>query len=325
MILVTGSSGFIGSRLALDLCKLGEEVIGVDSCTSYYSTNLKKQRTDYLRSNTNARLEIVDLSNLSDLKKLFKKYSITSVIHLAAQPGVRLNTSKFDIYNRDNLLAFANILQVSLESKVENFLYASSSSVYGNNSKIPFVEKELNLQPTSYYGATKLSNEILTKSVSKYSTTKIRGLRFFTVYGPSGRPDMAYFKLINNALYKTKFDLYGDGSKIRDFTYVADISTSIIALKQQIKNEPEGFNDLVNISGGEPKSINHLITEIEKLTSSKIEINKADNDSLDMQQTIADRTYLESLIGILPSTSLIEGLQETINWHRLNETLMREF
>jgi len=313
-ILVTGSAGFIGSNLCNQLLNNGQQVIGIDSLSSYYSKDLKELRNKNLCRSQNFKFFKGDICDKKFINTLFKSNTFTSVYHLAAQAGVRLTLSESSSYIDSNVQGFLNIVEKSMEYNINNFVYASSSSVYGKEAVIPFSEKEIVLNPSSIYGVSKLANEKLASVLSKSSPTKFRGLRFFTVYGPWGRPDMAYFKLIASALTGIEFKLYGNGSIKRDFTYIDDIINSIILLENELDNKQEGFNDVVNIGGGRPISITQVIKEVEKQIGKKIVVSEFPANNLDLQETCADFTYLNSLIHQKPSISFESGLARTIEW-----------
>jgi UDP-glucuronate 4-epimerase len=313
-ILVTGSAGFIGSSLCNQLLNTDHQVIGIDSLSDYYSKDLKESRNKILRQSRNFKFFKGDICDRKFIDTLFKNHRFTSVYHLAAQAGVRLKLNESNFYVDSNIQGFLNIVEKSIEHNIDRFVYASSSSVYGKEAAIPFSEREVNLNPSSVYGVSKLANEKLASVLSKSSSTKFRGLRFFTVYGPWGRPDMAYFKLIASALTGIEFKLYGNGSVKRDFTFIDDIINSMILLENQLSNKQVGFNDVVNIGGGRPISITQVINEVEKQIGSKIRVNEFPANNLDLQETCADFTYLNSLINQKPSISFESGLARTIEW-----------
>jgi UDP-glucuronate 4-epimerase len=215
---------------------------------------------------------------------------------------------------KDNLVAFSNIASQSCIAKVDSFLYASSSSVYGNNSSTSLSENINGIKPISFYGATKLANEILANSLAVSSATKFRGLRFFTVYGPWGRPDMAYLKIINAALNKKSFELFGDGSKIRDFTYVDDVVSSVVSLGSELLSRKSGFSDVVNVGGGQPISMNNLIDTIQKELNVEIEVKRGQDASGDVFATNANTEYLKSLIPSENFVNIQEGIKQVVKW-----------
>ncbi len=312
--LVTGAAGFIGSDVCRRLIILGHNVVGVDNFNDYYSSSLKKHRTKILLETLNLKVANLDLININDVKKLFKKKKFDSIIHLAAQPGVRTPMEKSSRYIQSNLVGYSNLLQTSILEGVPTFVYASSSSVYGHTKSLVFKEDEPVGLPTSIYGATKQSNEILASAYVSGSQTKTRGLRFFTVYGPWGRPDMAYFRIISAALNNSTFEIFGDGEIRRDFTFISDISESIIALSLELNNEAPGFSDVVNIGGGEPKSINELIDVVNEICNSSLQVKYSKSNKSDISQTCADTSLLKSLIQKDSFVSLFDGITETINW-----------
>lgn len=312
-ILVTGASGFVGTFLTREFHSRKHEILGVDSFTDYYSTELKTARWNSVVGGQ-VNLVKIDLADLEATDTIIRKFQPNVIIHLAAQAGIRLPITENERYTRSNLTGFSNLLNVSAKYEVPNFLYASSSSVYGNGSAIPYREAEKNLSPTSFYGATKLTNEILASTIAQTSQTRTRGMRFFTVYGPWGRPDMAYFRLIASALTGEEFVFYGDGFVERDFTFISDIVESICALTDELTLRPVHFSDIVNIGGGRPASINSILEEVERITGEKINRSYQSRDKKDVQKTMADTTYLRLLTGQSPNVRIHAGLTETIEW-----------
>lgn len=311
-VLVTGAAGFIGSHVARRLNILGHRVLCVDNFSDYYDPEYKNLRVSELLAGL--RIENIDISQRSDVSKLIRLFNPDSVIHLAAQPGVRLPLYSYSDYVRDNLLGFSNMAILSSEFNVKNFVYASSSSVYGDSALIPYNESEKNLKPNSFYGATKLSNEILATTLSYQTGMRMRGLRFFTVYGPWGRPDMAYFRLISNVLVNAPYKLFGNGSIKRDFTYIDDIVSSTIDLHENLSKQKKGFSDVVNVGGGSPRSINELMEEVTKISKKNIVFENHDPVSADVAVTSANTNYLESLIGNRTFTALEIGINKTYDW-----------
>ena len=312
-ILVTGAAGFIGSHLAKKYKSFNHVVLGVDNFTDYYSIELKRIRESDL---TAKGIEFIncDLTNFEELSTVFKEFKPQIVVNLAAQAGIRLPIEEFSRYIDSNIRGFSNILIASSLNNVEKFLYASSSSVYGNYNTKTLKENYTDIHPVSFYGATKLTNEILANGISNYVNMKMRGLRFFTVYGPAGRPDMAYFKLINAAINEKEFHLNGDGGLKRDFTFIDDIIYAIIKLEKQLNYEKFGFHDVVNIGGGHPHSISELIKVVEQISKRKVSIVQESGIPQDVNFTNADTNYLQKLIGSSPRTSLKEGISKTYQW-----------
>ena len=312
--LVTGASGFIGFHLTAQLISEGHEVLGVDNFNDYYAPELKLLRAKELSNRFQVNILDLDLYSKSLTANLVSEFQPDSIIHLAAQPGIRLPLSKSDYYIRNNIVAFSNIIESAVQNEVSNFLYASSSSVYGNSTQIPFSETEVGLKPISLYGSTKLCNEILAASYVANSHTRARGMRFFTVYGPWGRPDMAYLRLATSALTGSTFNLFGDGQVKRDFTYVGDIVEMISALNKELSTHSVGVSDVVNIGGGNPHSMSDLIRGIEEKIGKSIDIKYEHSNKSDTNFTCADTTLLRQLTGFAPEVNLSEGIDQVLNW-----------
>ena len=313
-ILVTGAAGFVGSHLIRALDARGELVVGLDNFNDYYSPELKKMRVKALIPNT---IEVIDadLTNPKILSEILSQFRPKSVYHLAAQAGVRLDLDENDLYVQSNLLGFSNILQASIKLGVKNFIYASSSSVYGNSTNVPYSENDHQLSPISFYGASKLSNEFLAAALVRGTSTNARGLRFFTVYGPWGRPDMAYFRLAETLINNHEFNLFGTGDALRDFTYIDDTIHATVELGKQLEELGQfGFADVVNIGGGKPSSMKDLINEFEIISKKTLQVRHLNRIEKDVNQTIADSRKLETLIGFKPKIELFEGVARVFNW-----------
>jgi len=311
-IIVSGAAGFIGSYLCQNLMLEGHQVIGIDNYSDYYDLSLKKNRVNYLIK----KLDLInlDISDLPKINDLISKSKPDIVINMAAQAGVRLPLEKTHRYVDSNLVGFSNILQSAVANSVPYFLYASSSSIYGDKAEIPYIETEQNLHPNSFYGATKLANELLTPTLIEDSSTAARGLRFFTVYGPWGRPDMAYFRMIANVISGADFNFFGDGSVERDFTFIDDAVNSVVLLTEQLQKQKPGFSDVVNLGGGRPLSMNYLLETVGKLSSKEVVYTRQSGNQNDSKKTMSDSTYIQSLIGSKPSTKLEDGIAKTIEW-----------
>lgn len=313
MILVTGSSGFIGHHVVKGLLP-GHEIMMLDKHSSYYSVELKRLRDSKIKSLFGINNNILDLSIAGTIKELALKFPISTIVHLAAQPGIRLSEREYDKYVEDNLVAFVNLIRESSIAGINNIIFASSSSVYGNKINATLKESESSLKPISFYGATKLNNEVIARTMAEMHGMRIFALRFFTVYGPWGRPDMAYFRIANSILSKVPFALFGNGNIQRDFTYISDIVQAISALIKKIESLPLGTFEIFNIGGGKPYSLNELINEFEVQLERKIVIRYFETNKGDVQATNADWTKLERFTGLHPVTSLKDGITEFLKW-----------
>ncbi len=312
--LVTGAAGFIGSHLCNKLTSEGNEVIAIDNFSDYYDINLKKLRVEKLLTPLQIKVLSVDISDKNEIDELIASSKPEVVINLAAQAGVRLPTDQIHKYVNSNLVGFSNVLQSTVSNKIPYFLYASSSSVYGDQAAIPYAESEQNLHPNSFYGATKLANELLTPTLIKNSSTIARGLRFFTVYGPWGRPDMAYFRMIANVVSGSEFNFFGDGEVQRDFTYIEDVVDSITRLAIELQDRQKDFSDIVNVGGGKPNSMNYLVQMINKISGSNVTFKRTTEHKNDLKKTMANTQYIQSLIKAKPNTDLETGIFNTFKW-----------
>lgn len=312
-ILITGAAGFIGAHLAREMVIRGEKIIALDNFSSYYSQDLKRKRCEALLSSVDVEILNLNISDMRMAAQIFDRFEIGSVIHLAAQPGVRLPISRYGDYVEANLVGFSNIAQLVANHGIDRFLYASSSSVYGNSTSETFLESDTAIRPLSFYGATKMSNEILAGAISSTARVRTRGLRFFTAYGPWGRPDMAYFRLIALRDQPEKFQLFGDGSMKRDFTYIDDIVQTSIELFDQLARQSSGSADVVNVGGGNPRAMEDLLG-IVLGQKNLARVTRLPEDTADVTRTVADTTYLKSLVGDSPKISLEEGIEKIMEW-----------
>ncbi len=312
--IVTGAAGFIGSKISSDLATAGHEVIGLDNFNDYYEVELKHLRVNSLLSPISVKVEQHDLCDSLQIDKLIHKFKPDGIFHLAAQAGVRIPLRDVSKYVDSNLVGFTNILKSALEHEVPNFVYASSSSVYGDSVNYPYREDDFNIFPKSFYGVTKRTNELIANALVPTSKTKARGLRFFTVYGPWGRPDMAYFRLINSALHDFEFSLFGDGTIERDFTYIDDVSNLTIQLMSQLDKCQVGHSDLVNIGGGAPVSMRRLIQVIEAHSGAPIKLKQHPKFEGDVFKTVASNEYLSQLLDFDDFTDIKNGIEKTMSW-----------
>jgi UDP-glucuronate 4-epimerase len=317
--LITGCAGFIGSNLAARALELGNEVVGIDNLNSYYDPALKSIRISSLRNFAKFDFIEGDVNNQEILNGIGQSHNISNVYHMAAQAGVRLQAENYSKYIESNVSGFTSVLNFVIKSQIPNFIYASSSSVYGNTEDLIFNETTTDTNPTSYYGSTKLFNEKIASVMVRNSDTRARGLRFFTVYGEMGRPDMAYFRIANAILNDKKFNLFGDGKVKRDFTYIHDVVETTLALGAELATREKGYADIVNIGGGRPVSMNELISEITRQLGKAPEImNTAANEN-DVELTKADTSKLYQLVGFTPETKVEEGIGKFLTWARSEE------
>ena len=323
--LVTGAAGFIGYYLSKKLLDEKHQVIGIDNLNDYYDVNLKQTRLSLLEKNEDFTFHKIDISNKASLESLFKQYTFDYVINLAAQAGVRYSIENPDAYIQSNMIGFYNILEMCRHHPVKHLLYASSSSVYGSNDKVPFEETDFVDHPVSLYAATKKSNELMAHTYSHLYSIPSTGLRFFTVYGPMGRPDMAYFgftdkyfkgqtlKIFNNCDFKN--DMY------RDFTYIDDIIEGIVKLLNVPPVDIKPMHRVMNIGNNNPEKLMTFIHTLEKCLSKslgkQVEFKKAYEPIKpgDVHKTYASTKALEKLVGFKPKTSIEEGLQKFTNWY----------
>ena len=328
-ILVTGAVGFIGFHLSKKLILNGHTVIGIDSINNYYDTKIKLDRLKILKNVSNKFIfKKGDISNSSFVEKIFKKFKIDQVVNLAAQAGVRYSIKNPKAYLESNLIGFFHILDCSNRYKVNHLIYASTSSVYGNNSKLPFKESRHADHPIQFYAATKRSNELMAHSYSSLYKLPTTGLRFFTVYGPWGRPDMALFIFTKNILEGKKIDLFNYGNHIRDFTYVDDIVEPILRLINKpinLKNKKIKLTDpsespapfrIYNIGNNDPKKLMQFVRAIEKKLEIKAKINFKPLQKGDVYETYADTSKLLLATKYKSKTSMEKGIGNFVDWFR---------
>jgi UDP-glucuronate 4-epimerase len=313
-ILVTGAAGFVGSHVLKRLKELELDVYGIDNFSTYYSADYKNLRLEYLGLTRGSDVITCDISDYEQVSEIISVIKPDYIIHLAAQAGVRLSLKDSSSYISANVAGFQNITRSSIENKVKGIVYASSSSVYGDSTPTPYKEASISLRPKSLYGVTKLSNELFAEIQSKSNNLRFRGLRYFTVYGPWGRPDMAYFRIAAAALGQGQFTLFGDGSIARDFTFIDDVVANTVKLLIDLTKREKGFNDVVNLGGGRPLAMIYLIELIAAKGNAKLELKKSLGSELDSKITIADTSYLRSIVGKLHFTSLETGVDQLMDW-----------
>ncbi|MEN9343733.1 MAG: hypothetical protein RLZZ453_520 [Chlamydiota bacterium] len=313
-ILITGAAGFIGFHLALALKKRGDVVFGLDNFNSYYDPKLKTRRAEILQEQ-GITITNTDITNSAGVKDLLGKEKITHLVHLAAQAGVRYSLENPQAYVDSNLVGFVNVLEALRLFPEIKLTYASSSSVYGLNTKVPFSEKDPVDQPASLYAATKRSNELLAFSYHNLYKICSTGLRFFTVYGPFGRPDMAYYSFTKALVEGLPITLFGDGQLKRDFTYIDDIIAGTIAAIDK------GFAcEIFNLGNHHPVTTLELLTTLEKWIGKKGNVRFSLAQPEEVKETYADITKSQQYLGFSPKTDLATGLKKFIDWWVLEQS-----
>ena len=313
-ILVTGCAGFIGFHLTKRLSENNYNIIGIDNLNDYYDVAIKESRLDILSNNNQFVFYKVDLCNTSELSKIFKNNKIDFIIHLAAQAGVRYSLENPDAYIDSNIIGFMNILGECKKYNL-NIIYASSSSVYGDSKQFPLSEEEICKKPLSLYGASKLFNELAAYSYSHLYNISSIGLRFFTVYGPWGRPDMALFKFTKNIIENKKIDVYNKGNHSRSFTYIDDIVDAIESLLENYISK-NNFYDVLNIGGEKSISLMDFIKTIENKLGLKAKINFMPKQLGDVEKTESDCSKITSLVNYKPKVSIEDGISNFIDWYK---------
>ncbi len=337
--LVTGVAGFIGMHCAEALMDKGYFVVGVDDLNNYYDPNLKKARLQKIQSRSDSYRFLFIKANIADLnamKRLFFEHELNGVVHLAAQAGVRYSLKKPQDYVDSNLMGFVNILEgmryqreqfdIAATGMQQHLVYASSSSVYGANKKVPFSEADPVDRPLSLYAASKKANELMAYSYSHLFGIPATGLRFFTVYGPWGRPDMSYFIFTEAILKNKSIDVFNYGEMKRDFTYIDDVIKSILLILDLPPNsEPfqENFGSqngvphrILNIGNHRPENLINFIYEIERALDKRAKVSMQPMQPGDVLETYADIAALQMLTGFIPNTGLREGIQRFVEWYR---------
>lgn len=318
-VLVTGAAGFIGFHTVKRLCEQGLEVVGIDNLNDYYSVELKHARLKELRALSGFQFQTLDIVDKPALLALFQKHDFTEVIHLAAQAGVRYSLDNPDVYAQSNLTGFLNVLEACRHHRPEHLIYASSSSVYGTNSKMPFCVEDAVDHPVSLYAATKRANELMAHSYCHLYGIKASGLRFFTVYGPWGRPDMALFKFTEAILNDRPIELYNQGLMSRDFTYIDDIVESIARLRPcppLPESAGEGINRIFNIGRGMPVALLDFVDCLESALDRQARRNLLPMQAGDVLKTWADVSALAQWVDFLPQVSVETGVAQFVKWYR---------
>jgi len=312
-VLITGVAGFIGYHLSQRLLEGGIEVFGIDSMNGYYSTQIKHDRIELLKRSPNFGFSAVNISQRNDLEGLFAANQFDMVIHLAAQAGVRYSLDAPHKYAESNLIGFVNVIEACRQHGVSKFLFASSSSVYGNRSDGPFSENAVTDEPESLYAATKKANELLAFSYAKQFGIQTIGLRFFSVYGPWGRPDMAYFSFTKKILKGETIPVFNKGEMVRDFTYVDDIVEGVHQLIQRLDHLPN--YKIYNLGNNHPVKIMDFIKSLETAIGQKAKIDYLPMQAGDVVFTCADIAAAQRDFGYKPKCSIDKGLSHFVTWY----------
>lgn len=328
-ILVTGAAGFIGSHACIRLLERGDEIIGLDNLNDYYEVSLKEARLARLTPYSNFRFVKLDLLDREGMSKLFAEGKFDAVIHLAAQAGVRYSLVNPHAYTDSNITGFLNVLEGCRHNKVPHLVYASTSSVYGANTTQPFSEHHSVNHPLTLYAATKKANELMAHSYAHLFDMAVTGLRFFTVYGPWGRPDMALFLFTRGILENKPIDIFNNGNMVRDFTYVDDIVSGIIgAMERPPMSNPKWNTDqpdpatsyakyrVFNIGNSKPVPLMEYIEAIEVALGKKAIKNFMSMQAGDVPSTCADVSEINAWTGFRPNTSVMEGVRLFVDWYK---------
>jgi UDP-glucuronate 4-epimerase len=328
-ILVTGAAGFIGFHLVQKLCAEGREVFGIDNMNDYYDVNLKRARLKELQKHNSFKFMEADLADEQAIDKIFADFKPDAVANMAAQAGVRYSLDNPRAYSRSNIDGFINILEGCRLHDVKHLVFASSSSVYGANTKVPFEVSDRVDHPISLYAATKKSNELMAHAYAHLYRLPCSGLRFFTVYGPWGRPDMAYFKFTDAIMKGEPIDVYNNGDMKRDFTYIDDVVEGVQRLIDKVAEPQEGWKPhnpdpatsnapyrLYNIGNNNPVQLMEMIQNLEEALGKKAVVNMKPMQPGDVYETYANIDALEKAVGFKPSTDLKTGLQKFADWYQ---------
>ena len=316
-VLVTGAAGFVGANVCHALLDRGSTVVGVDNINSYYDTALKYHRLEGLESREAFTFQVTELSERLAVDALFAQYGgFELVIHLAAQAGVRYSLENPDAYVQSNLIGFQNVLENCRHYQPKHFVFASSSSVYGNSKAEEFRETDNTDDPVSLYAATKKSNEVVGHSYAKLYNIPMTGLRFFTVYGPAGRPDMAYFSFTNAILSGETIQVFNHGKLERDFTYIDDIVGGVLGVCDVPPTELEIPHRILNLGNNQPVQLGYFISTLESLLGVEADKEYVAMQPGDVYKTCANIDAAKQLVGYEPKTGIEQGLEKFVAWYR---------
>lgn len=317
-ILVTGAAGFIGSHTCKALLARGESIVGIDNLNTYYDLSLKKARLDQLESHANFSLESLDIADAEALNTAVEGHKFDAIIHLAAQAGVRYSIENPAVYAQANMQGQFNILELARNENIANVIYASSSSVYGGNTKLPFAEADVTDTPISFYAATKKSNEMVAHSYAHLYGISLTGLRFFTVYGEWGRPDMAYWIFSEKLLKDQPVQIFNNGEMSRDFTYIDDVVKGIVAAMDNPASNLglDVPHRIYNLGNDKPEKLMDLVGNIEKAFNKTLIKKYQPMQMGDVERTWADISRAHKELGYKPKTSLEEGIGKFAHWFK---------
>ncbi len=328
-IIITGSAGFIGFSLCKRLLDLGENIIGLDNHNDYYDPKIKQERVKKLKKYSNYQHYVVDISDKYKLEKIFKFHKPQKVVNLAAQAGVRYSLENPQAYINSNIVGFVNILEACRNYGIKHLVYASTSSVYGSNTNMPFSEHNNTNHPISLYAASKKSNELIAHAYSHLFKLPTTGLRFFTVYGPWGRPDMALFKFTKAILAEKSIDVFNNGKHTRDFTYIDDITEGIVKILKNVATPNKNWNSkkpdpatsnapwrIYNIGNNKPVKLMDYIHALEKSLNKKAKIKFLPLQPGDVQDTYANIKNIKKNLKYKPITSVSVGVNNFVQWYK---------
>jgi UDP-glucuronate 4-epimerase len=319
-VLVTGAAGFIGFHVSQRLMEQGRRVLGIDNLSPFYDEGLKAARLQILRQNPLFEFLKIDIADLRSVEELFVQHEFHEVIHLAAQAGVRYSLENPHLYVQSNVVGFVNLLEAARRKRTPHFVFASSSSVYGANQKVPFSEKDNVDHPVSLYAATKKSDELIAHVYAHLYGLPLTGLRFFTVYGPWGRPDMALFKFCKSIIEGTPIEVFNYGKMLRDFTYIDDIVEGVVRTLNCPPKEPpdDGASApyaIYNIGNNQPVELTRLIQIMEQKIGKKAVIRMLPMQPGDVPATYADIDELSAATGYRPCTPIEQGVERFVDWY----------
>lgn len=314
-ILVTGAAGFIGANVSGELLRRGCEVVGIDNVNDYYDPELKRFRLSKLQRDKKFSFKEINLAHSQQVSDVFKEFSFPIVIHLGAQAGVRYSIENPGAYVESNLLGFQNVLECCRKHRLGHFVFASSSSVYGNSELESFSESDCTDKPVSLYAATKKSNEVIAYSYSQLYGLPTTGLRFFTVYGPAGRPDMAYFHFTKSIIAGDAIRIFNNGKLRRDFTYIDDIVAGVIRACEKPPCEPDAPYRVLNLGNNQPVELGYFIEVLEQLLEKKAVKEYVSMQPGDVYKTCANINAAFDLFEFEPRTKIEQGLESFVRWY----------